>query len=94
MGIPLRELMQRINSRDFALYLAYMKVEPFGPLVDDMRYAGLVSLLANVNRDSKKKPTPYAMEQFMFSETEKKAKIYPPKSEVIKKIKAFAKVWQ
>ena len=39
MGIPLRELQQRIDSPTFALYMAHDRMSPFGEKRADLRAA-------------------------------------------------------
>jgi hypothetical protein len=46
-------------------WIAYAQLEPFGEERADLRMAILASLIANVNRDPKKKPTPYEVSDFM-----------------------------
>jgi flagellar basal body rod protein FlgC len=46
--------------------MAFEEVEPFGESVADQRHGILSSVLANVNRDAKKKPEPYRAEDFIY----------------------------
>lgn len=50
------ELGRRMSSAEFAEWLAYSELEPFGPLAD----AAAAAWFANVNRDPKKRPEAYA----------------------------------
>lgn len=54
-----------MSSKEFAEWMAYAQIEPFGDERADMRMAILASLIANVNRDPKKKSTPYEVSDFM-----------------------------
>lgn len=47
MGIPFRELQQRIDSEDFAYYLAYERIEPDGEERADLRAGIISSTVAN-----------------------------------------------
>jgi hypothetical protein len=44
----------------------YCTLEPFGEWRDDVRNAQLCALIANVNRDPKRRPEPYAIQDFML----------------------------
>ena len=43
--------------------------------IGDRRAARICSIIANVNRDKKKKPTPFSEEDFMPQEKKKKKKV-------------------
>jgi hypothetical protein len=45
--------------------MAYARLEPFGPEADDARMAQLLALIANVNRDPKKRRTPWTPDDFL-----------------------------
>ena len=49
--MSVRRAQQEIDSREFAEWLAFMELEPFGPARDDLRAGTLAALIANVNRD-------------------------------------------
>lgn len=46
--MTVRELLERIDSRELAEWMAYAELEPFGPIVDDERYAQSMALAANI----------------------------------------------
>jgi Protein of unknown function (DUF4035) len=46
--------------------MAYYQIEPFGESIADMRHGIAVAMLANINRDTKKRPTPYKAEDFIY----------------------------
>ena len=46
--------------------MAYYKVEPFGELIADQRHGIATAVLANVNRDSKRKPDAYRATDFIY----------------------------
>lgn len=54
-----------MSSKEFAEWMAYAQIEPFGDERADLRMAILASLIANVNRDPKKRSTPYEVSDFM-----------------------------
>jgi hypothetical protein len=68
MGIPIDELQGRVSSRRFAEYWAFHQVEPIGPEREDLRMAIVASVVANVNRNPKKRPKPYVPKDFMARE--------------------------
>lgn len=58
--------MEHISSREFAEWMAFMRLEPFGEIRADVRHAALSALIANVNRDRKRKAQPYKPADFML----------------------------
>ncbi|WP_444547886.1 phage tail assembly protein T [Achromobacter anxifer] len=57
--MPVRELLQRLSSAEFTEYMAFANIEPFGSHIDDRRAGAVVSMLANINRDTKNHPKPF-----------------------------------
>jgi hypothetical protein len=51
---------------DYLELQEFYAVEPWGVAVQDAMQANLASIMANVNRDSKKRPTPYALSDFLI----------------------------
>ena len=45
--------------------MAYARLEPFGSEADDHRLAQLMALIANVNRDPKRRKTPWTPDDFL-----------------------------
>jgi len=45
--------------------MAYARLEPFGAEADDARMAQLLALIANVNRDPKRRKTPWTPDDFL-----------------------------
>jgi len=54
-----------MDSAEFTYWVAFYQIEPFGDLVADERHGSVASLLANLNRDPKTRPEPYAPEDFI-----------------------------
>lgn len=50
----------------FREWMAYAKIEPFGEYRDDLRSGVVASIVANVNRDSKKHPEPFSPSDFVL----------------------------
>ena len=67
-------MLAEITSRQFAEWMAYAKLEPFGEERADLRAGIVASTIANVNRGKNQKP--YKPTDFMASfelETEEQA---------------------
>jgi hypothetical protein len=45
------EMLQRMSSAEFAEWMAYHGLEPFGPRREDLRFGALLALTANVHRE-------------------------------------------
>ncbi len=54
-----------MSSREFAEWLALYGMEPFGDARADLRSGIVASVIANVNRDPKKRRRPYKPEDFV-----------------------------
>ena len=54
-----------MSSREFTEWLAYARLEPFGPEADDQRMAQLMALIANVSQDPKRRKVPFTPDDFM-----------------------------
>lgn len=70
MGMSVLEAQARISSAEFAEWMAYAQLEPFGGLQDDLRAGAIASTIANVNRDSDKTPRPFEPGDFFPSLTD------------------------
>lgn len=62
------ELGARMSSAEFAEWMAYAALEPFGPQRDDVRAGTVAATLANIHRDRKARPSPFTSEDFFPSE--------------------------
>lgn len=65
MGIPVRELQQRITSAEFTEYMASYVVDQRGGHYDDLRAGTIAALLANIHRDEKKNKRPFGVFDFL-----------------------------
>jgi len=61
--------LQRTDSLELSEWMAYYELEPFGYYADFQKHAMVASVIAEVNRNPKKKPTPYEAKDFMPKET-------------------------
>ena len=59
-------MLSEMSLTQLREWLAYMDLEPFDEQRQDIRFATLMSLLANINRDSKKRPKPFEIVDFML----------------------------
>jgi len=68
-------MLGEISSGQFAEWLAFARLEPFGEERDDLRMGIIASTIANVNREKGKKP--YSPRDFMpnFEPENEEAKI-------------------
>ncbi len=67
-------MLSEITSKQFAEWMAYSRLEPWGEKRDDLRMGIVASTVANVNRGRNQKP--YRPQDFMPSfepETEEQA---------------------
>jgi hypothetical protein len=59
-------LLREIDSAELCEWRAYYQLEPFGEQLADQRHGIATSVLANVNRDSKRCPQPYQATDFIY----------------------------
>jgi len=63
--MSVKRCQQEVDSEEFSWWIAYNRIEPFGEKRADIRSAIVASVIANVNRDKKKKPSPFKTTDFM-----------------------------
>ena len=51
--MTVRELLERIDSRELAEWVAFYSIEPFGGYRDDLQAGIVASTIANCNRSSR-----------------------------------------
>lgn len=73
--MPVRDLLRRLSSAELTDWIAYSRLRPFGPLVEDQRYGNIMALIANVNRDPKKMPQPFKPSDFMMSKIKERRQV-------------------
>ena len=59
------ELQARMSYAEFVDWLAYYQIEPFGGVRGDLHAALVAAIIANANRDPKKRRKPYTPGEFM-----------------------------
>jgi hypothetical protein len=60
-----KQAQAEIDSYEFAEWLAFAEMEPFGAPFDDLRAGTIASAIYNVNRDFKARPEPFGALDFM-----------------------------
>ncbi len=63
MGKTVEQLLAETSSGELAEWMAYSRLEPFGPQMDNWRIGMLTSVIANIKRAPRTKP--YSPEDFM-----------------------------
>jgi len=59
-------MLDEISWNDFVEWMAFADLVPFGEDREEYRFASIVSTLANVNRDTKKRKEPWPLDQFVL----------------------------
>lgn len=59
-------MLRRISWKQFLEWLGYLSMEPIGEERMDWRFATLCALLANINRDTKKRWKAYEAKEFLL----------------------------
>lgn len=63
--MTVHDLLSHISSQELSEWMAYYALEPWGCQIDDQRSGLVASVIANVNRDAKRRPAPYQVDDFM-----------------------------
>jgi len=63
--MTVRELLERIDSRELTEWAVYFGLEPWGTEVEDWRAGLVAATIANVNRDPKQRRKPFEPADFM-----------------------------
>ncbi|QTD91758.1 phage tail assembly protein T [Burkholderia anthina] len=63
--MSVRRAQAEIDSSEFTDWIAFYRLEPWGSEIDDLRAGSIVSMIANVNRDVKKRPEPFGLLEFI-----------------------------
>lgn len=68
------KMLRELRPSELGLWAALWRIEPWGEDRADLRSGIVASVMANIWRDSKKKPEPFSAEDFMpYREVEKSA---------------------
>lgn len=60
-----RYLARELRPSELGLWAALYSIDPWGEQRGDLRAAIVASLIANVNRDTKRRPEPFRPDDFM-----------------------------
>ncbi len=68
-------MLRSLTAKQLMAWEDYSELEPFDEVRADYRAAQIVTMLANINRDTKKQKTAYKIDDFLlkFEKTEKTA---------------------
>jgi len=58
-------MLRSVTAAQLIEWMQYDILEPFGEWRDDWRSAEIVTMLANINRDAKKRKEPYKVTDFL-----------------------------
>jgi hypothetical protein len=61
-----RELQVTMDSREFAEWMSFARLEPIGERRGDWQAASIVAAIANANRDPKKRKEAFAVSDFLL----------------------------
>lgn len=71
MGRTVGELLDTCSYPELLKWGKYYQREPFGEWRADVRSAQIVQMLANINRDPKRRQEPFQIKDFLLFEREK-----------------------
>jgi hypothetical protein len=66
LGRTVQELTESMTTEELNQWAEFYSLEPWGDWPRNLRTAHIVSVLANVNRDPKKRDQPYSLEECML----------------------------
>lgn len=66
LGRSVEELLDTLSYPEILAWAGYYEVEPWGEWRGDARIAQVAAILANSNRDPKKRPEAYKLQDFML----------------------------
>lgn len=73
LGRTVDELLDSISYDELLQWGEYYSVEPFGEWPANVRAAQHASIVANINRDPKKRTEPFTLKDFMLFEPSRSA---------------------
>lgn len=83
-------MLEGIPSTLLTEWKAFYQLEPFGEWREDLRAAKICAIIANVNRDEKRKPKPFSPADFMPDFTQQYQPDKPPVSLEELRVKMYA----
>ncbi len=88
IGCSVNEAQQRVDSREFCEWVVYLRNHPLVGDRVDLNGALVASTLVNINRDTKKKPKPYSIQDFLLKYRKEPKKVSDP-SVIRNKVSTF-----
>ena len=79
-------MLRSITATQFLEWTHYDLIDPFGEWRSDYRSAEIVTMLANVNRDAKKRKEPYRVSDFITKFGERSAESLKPTQTVAQQL--------
>ena len=77
-----------MSSREFAEWMAYYEIEPFGEERADWRAGMIAATIANIFRDTKKRRKPYKPQDFMPKLEEKREQTWQEQLQIVRMLNA------
>ena len=74
------ELVQRMSREELTEWIAFSQLEPFGAEIEEYHAALIASVIAEVNRNRKKRGKPFAPREFMQKWGEPEGKATSPEA--------------
>lgn len=71
-GCSVEELEGRLPQHELLDWFAFYRLAPFGGDVLDTQFAQLCQIMAEPNRDRKRKPTPFKISDFKLSSPDRR----------------------
>lgn len=53
-----------MSSKEFSRWMAYDRIDPFGPRRDDLRAGKIAATFAEIHRDRQRHPEPFTADEF------------------------------
>lgn len=63
--MSVRRAQLEIDSAEFSRWVAFYELEPWGAGIEDLRTWSITAMLANVNRNTVKRPQPFELLDFV-----------------------------
>ena len=63
--MSVRQAQAQIDSAEFASWIAFYRLEPWGAPVEDMRTGATLAMMANLKRDPSKRKEPFGLMEFV-----------------------------
>lgn len=85
-------MLRRMQWDQFIDWMAFASIEPFDEGRADLRSASICAMLANINRNPKKRPQPFVPNDFLLIYDEEDLKQKRPKQS-LEQMKAIGRIY-